>query len=34
MYEAIVALPLIGAIIASVITLVGARNRFPGARAE
>ena len=31
MYEAIVALPLIGAIIAGVITLVGARNRFPGA---
>jgi NADH-quinone oxidoreductase subunit L len=31
MYEAIVALPLIGAIIAGVITLIGARNRFPGA---
>jgi NADH-quinone oxidoreductase subunit L len=31
MYEAIVALPLIGAIIAGIITLVGARNRFPGA---
>jgi NADH-quinone oxidoreductase subunit L len=31
MYEAIVALPLIGSIIAGVITLVGARNRFPGA---
>jgi NADH-quinone oxidoreductase subunit L len=31
MYEAIVALPLIGAIIAGVITLLGARNRFPGA---
>jgi NADH-quinone oxidoreductase subunit L len=30
MYEAIVALPLIGAIIAGVISLVGARNRFPG----
>jgi NADH-quinone oxidoreductase subunit L len=30
MYEAIVALPLIGAIIAGVIALVGARNRFPG----
>src|SRR5580704_14199418 len=27
----LVALPLIGAIIAGVITLVGARNRFPGA---
>ena len=31
MYEALVALPLIGSIIAGVITLVGARNRFPGA---
>ena len=31
MYEAIVVLPLIGAIIAGVIALVGARNRFPGA---
>jgi NADH-quinone oxidoreductase subunit L len=31
MYEAIVALPLIGSIIAGVITLVGARNRLPGA---
>ena len=30
MYEAIVALPLIGAIIAGVIALVGARNRLPG----
>ena len=30
MYEAIVALPLIGALIAGVIALVGARNRFPG----
>jgi len=30
MYEAIVALPLIGAIIAGVITLIGARNRLPG----
>ncbi|HTV35197.1 MAG TPA: NADH-quinone oxidoreductase subunit L [Xanthobacteraceae bacterium] len=30
MYEAIVVLPLLGAIIAGVITLVGARNRFPG----
>jgi NADH-quinone oxidoreductase subunit L len=30
MYEAIVVLPLIGAIIAGVIALVGARNRFPG----
>ena len=30
MYGAIVALPLIGAIIAGVITLVGARNRLPG----
>jgi NADH-quinone oxidoreductase subunit L len=31
MYEAIVALPLIGSIIAGIITLVGAHNRFPGA---
>src|SRR5271170_7093700 len=31
MYEAIVVLPLIGAIVAGVIALVGARNRFPGA---
>ena len=30
MYEAIVALPLLGAIIAGVITLFGARNRYPG----
>ncbi len=30
MYEAIVALPLIGAIIAGLISLAGARNRFPG----
>jgi NADH-quinone oxidoreductase subunit L len=30
MYEAIVVLPLIGAIIAGAIALVGARNRFPG----
>jgi NADH-quinone oxidoreductase subunit L len=30
MYEAIVVLPLLGAIIAGIITLVGARNRFPG----
>jgi NADH-quinone oxidoreductase subunit L len=30
MYEAIVVLPLIGAIIAGIISLVGARNRFPG----
>jgi NADH-quinone oxidoreductase subunit L len=30
MYEAIVLLPLIGAVIAGVISLVGARNRFPG----
>ncbi len=30
MYEAIVVLPLIGAIIAGVIALIGARNRFPG----
>ena len=31
MYEAIVFLPLLGAIIAGVIALVGARNRLPGA---
>jgi NADH-quinone oxidoreductase subunit L len=31
MYEAIVVLPLIGAIVAGVIALVGARNRYPGA---
>ena len=31
MYEAIVVLPLLGAVIAGVIALVGARNRFPGA---
>jgi NADH-quinone oxidoreductase subunit L len=31
MYEAIVVLPLLGAIIAGVIALVGARNRHPGA---
>ncbi len=30
MYEAIVILPLLGAVIAGVIALVGARNRFPG----
>ena len=30
MYQAIVFLPLLGAIIAGVIALVGARNRFPG----
>ena len=30
MYEAIVFLPLLGAIIAGAIALVGARNRFPG----
>jgi NADH-quinone oxidoreductase subunit L len=30
MYEAIVLLPLIGAIVAGAISLVGARNRFPG----
>ena len=30
MYEAIVVLPLIGAIIAGVISLIGAANRFPG----
>jgi NADH-quinone oxidoreductase subunit L len=31
MYQAIVLLPLIGCIIAGAISLVGARNRFPGA---
>src|SRR5271170_5407768 len=31
MYEAIVVLPLLGAIVAGIIALVGARNRFPGA---
>jgi NADH-quinone oxidoreductase subunit L len=31
MYEAIVLLPLLGAITAGIIALVGARNRFPGA---
>jgi NADH-quinone oxidoreductase subunit L len=31
MYEAIVLLPLIGAIVAGAIALVGARDRFPGA---
>src|SRR5271170_3326923 len=31
MYEAIVVLPLLGAIIAGIISLVGARNRYPGA---
>ncbi len=31
MYEAIVLLPLIGAIVAGAIALFGARNRFPGA---
>ena len=30
MYEAIVVLPLLGAIVAGVIALVGARNRYPG----
>jgi hypothetical protein len=30
MYEAIVLLPLIGAIVAGAISLVGARNLFPG----
>src|SRR5450432_1595035 len=33
MYQAIVFLPLLGAIIAGVITLVGARKRFPGGEA-
>ncbi|MGA3309354.1 MAG: NADH-quinone oxidoreductase subunit L [Xanthobacteraceae bacterium] len=31
MYEAIVVLPLLGALIAGVISLVGAHNRYPGA---
>ena len=31
MYEAIVFLPLLGAIIAGAIALIGARNRLPGA---
>ncbi len=31
MYEAIVVLPLLGAIIAGAIALIGAHNRFPGA---
>ncbi len=31
MYEAIVVLPLLGAIIAGAIALIGARNRYPGA---
>jgi NADH-quinone oxidoreductase subunit L len=31
MYEAIVILPLIGAIVAGAIALIGARNRYPGA---
>jgi len=30
MYQAIVLLPLIGAIVAGAIALLGARNRFPG----
>ena len=30
MYQAIVFLPLLGAILAGVIALVGARARFPG----
>ncbi|MGH6675392.1 MAG: NADH-quinone oxidoreductase subunit L, partial [Xanthobacteraceae bacterium] len=30
MYEAIVVLPLIGAVIAGLITLIAARNRLPG----
>src|SRR5579871_3880862 len=30
MYQAIVVLPLIGAIVAGAIALFGARNRFPG----
>ncbi len=30
MYLAIVLLPLLGAIIAGAIALIGARNRFPG----
>jgi NADH-quinone oxidoreductase subunit L len=31
MYEAIVLLPLLGAVIAGIISLLGAHNRFPGA---
>src|ERR1700733_5509238 len=31
MYEAIVFLPLLGAVIAGAIALIGARNRYPGA---
>ena len=31
MYEAIVFLPLLGAVIAGAIALIGARNRLPGA---
>src|SRR6185312_11378159 len=34
MYQAIVFLPLIGAILAGAISLWGARNRFPGAEAS
>ena len=30
MYEAIVFLPLLGAVVAGIVCLVGARNRFPG----
>src|SRR5262249_31051226 len=30
MYEAIVLLPLLGAVIAGIVCLVGAHNRFPG----
>src|SRR5436853_3895416 len=30
MYEAIVLLPLLGSVVAGIIALVGARNRFPG----
>ena len=30
MYVAIVLLPLLGAVVAGIISLVGARNRFPG----
>src|SRR5271166_3138367 len=30
MYEAIVLLPLLGAVIAGIVCLVGARDRFPG----
>ena len=33
MYQAIVFLPLLGAIISGIITLVGAHNRFPGGEA-